>query len=421
MNTLAKTTNRKLINLIILIGIGFSLPLGLFAQSCITGYVLCQQDSMPVNSAHLVVNGTVRAATQAPDGSFSFSVDKFPVYVTISHISYYHTTIKVNDTHQKLNVFLERKMTTLPQVEISALPQRNLIKDKKIYVIDYAFEGNSILLLSYKNRKQNQAALISINSNGDTLKSCDIQKPDYLYGDCFGINHLINKYTAQQIFVDSDDIKLLYQVKKDSFLNMFSSIVGYSNHKFYIRVNEVENQVVRLFVFDSQDTSLRELVTIVDERGLERLSDKGRLQSAKGYSAADARFEEMCFYNSKVIPIFIKNDSVVIFNTIDDKLETYNNRGKLLGITDFDFHHSGTWDKKFMQDRITGKIYTQFTKRGVTSIAEVDIHTGELDKKTKIPAMNFVQKIAVNDNKIYFLYNDLANNSYKQIYSMNIN
>ena len=274
--------------------------------------------------------------------------------------------------------------------------------------------------MSYKNRKQNQAALITINAEGDTLKSCEIIKPDYLYGDCFGINHLIDKYNSSQIFVDSSDIKLLYQVKKDSFLNMFKSIVGYSNHRFYIRINDVANQVVRLYLLDSRDTIFREIVTLVDEGGLERLSDKGRLQSTKGYSAADARFEEMCFYNPKVIPIFISNDSIFIFNTIDDKLEIYNNSGRILGMSDFDFHHSRYWDKKILQDRMTGRIFTQFTKGGVTTIAEVDLHTGKLGNKTKIPKMNFVQKISVNDNKIYFLYNDVTNNSYKQIYSMNI-
>jgi len=419
MSSNAKKTRRiTSIKLLIFIGIGIFSSIGLFAQSTLTGCILSQQDSLPVIGAHLIINGTVRAATQAPDGSFSLSEKHFPVYVNISHISYYQTTIKIQNPNDKIQIFLKRKEFSLPQTEISAIPQRNLIKDKKIYVIDYAFEGNSILLLSYKNQKQNQAALITINTDGDTLKSCDIHKPDYLYSDCFGINHLINKYMASQVFVDSNDIKLLYEVKKDSFLQIFNAIVGYSDHKFYIRQNDWSNQVVRLFVFDSKDTSFAEFATIVDEGGLERLSDKSRLQNAKGYSPSDARFEEMCFYNSKVVPIVVRNDSVLIFNTIDNKLEIFNCSGNVLGAIDFDFHLSNNWDKKIMQDRITGKIYTQFTKGGITTLAEVNIQTGTLGKITEIPAMNFVQKISINDNKVYFLYNDIHNNSYKQIYSM---
>ena len=83
------------------------------------------------------------------------------------------------------------------------------------------------------------------------------------------------------------------------------------------------------------------------------------------------------------------------------------------------FHQSRFWDKNFIQDKITGKIFTQFTKLGITSLCEINLKNGELEREIKIPQMNFVQKISVHNNRIYFLYNDNENHLYKQIFAMN--
>jgi len=392
---------------------------GLFAQISVSGTILSSRDSSAVPGTHIIINGTVATTTNS-NGSFSFTVKRLPVFLTISHVAFIPRQVEINEKSNRTRIFIQQKTISLPQYEVSAIPQHNLIKNKKLYVTDYAFQGNDLVLLSYKNRKTNQSALILINDNGDTLKSCSLQLPDFIYSDCFGINHLIDNHNASQIFIDENDIKLLYKIQKDSFLQIFKSIIGYDGRRFYIRRNELQNQVVSIYVFDTQDTAFHNFATITDDAGLERLSDKARLQSSKGYSFADARFEEMCFYNEKPVELLIRNDSILIFNPVDCCIEIFDTTGRNMANINAGFFNSRHWDKKILQDKITGRIYTQFTKGGITTIAEIDIKNGKTGKRIKIPQMNFVQNIKINNNKIYFLYNDTSNYSYKQIYSMNI-
>ena len=258
-----------------------------------------------------------------------------------------------------------------------------------------------------------------INSDGDTLSSAKLDDFDYIYADCFQNNHLISSRFASQIFVDDHNIRLLYKIKKDSFLNIFNSIEAYKNSKFYIHKNSASNQIVKKYIFDSKDSTFKIFRNFTDEAGLERLSDKSRLQSMDGYTSADARFEEMCFYNKKILPLMIVGDSIIIFNTLENLIEIYSCSGNLLSSKKMSFHQSRFWDKNFIQDKITGKIFTQFTKLGITSLCEINLKNGELEREIKIPQMNFVQKISVHNNRIYFLYNDNENHLYKQIFAMN--
>jgi len=391
----------------------------IYSQQTISGNILAVEDSMPIIGAHILLKGAVVGTSNSPDGSFIFTTNSFPVNITFSHVSFQNKDIEIKKPSSNLTIQLSKKINTLPDVNVNSVPQRNIIKGKKIYVIDYGFEGDSILLLAYKNLNEIKASLILINSDGDTLSSAKLDDFDYIYADCFQNNHLISSRFASQIFVDDHNIRLLYKIKKDSFLNIFNSIEAYKNSKFYIHKNSASNQIVKKYIFDSKDSTFKIFRNFTDEAGLERLSDKSRLQSMDGYTSADARLEEMCFYNKKILPLMIVGDSIIIFNTLENLIEIYSCSGNLLSSKKMSFHQSRFWDKNFIQDKITGKIFTQFTKLGITSLCEINLKNGELEREIKIPQMNFVQKISVHNNRIYFLYNDNENHLYKQIFAMN--
>lgn len=399
------------------ISIGISLSQSLCAQS-LSGYVLNINDSTPIPGVHLTIQGTVRATSQSPSGSFLIDEIYKGKTVTVSHIGF--DIKKVNLSEPNTTIYLSPKIHQLNSVNISSKPFINIIADKKMYIIDFAFYKNQLLAISLNNRKDNNANLVLINQFGDTNRSTAIENPEFLFTDCFNNQHLIEKNIASQIFVDSIDIKLLFPAEKEYFINTFEQIIGYSNGRFLIRKDHFANQVVEFIIVNSIDTSSKILTVIADEAGLERLSDRGRLEGSIGFTEHDARFEAMCFYSKKDLYTIIDNDLIMIFNTVSNKIEEYDFDGSKISETDFDFHLRKDWDKIIIRDDFTHKIYAQFTKNGITTLSEIDKKNGQLINHVTIPGINFAQKIKINDHKIYFLYNDPANGDYKQLFAMNI-
>jgi len=315
-----------------------------------------------------------------------------------------------------LNVYLTPATYELGTFEISSLPYRNIIADKKLYVIDFDFYDNQLLAISLNNRRLRESQLILISENGDTAKATNINNPEYLYKDCFGNHHLIEEKTASQIFQDSLRLLLLYPNNKDIFLNSFASIEGYYNGRFLLRIDRFDNQVIDFYLVDENSQAIFKLTTIADEAGLERLSDKGRLQSMEGYSEHDARFEEMCFYNKKPVLSISENGYIFIFNTVENSIEKYDYHGNFYFQKEIDFAQRPGWEETILYDEKNGTYFTAFSKGGITTIYELYIDEGKLGKSMKIPNLQYVQKLKINNGKAYFLYNDPSNYEYKQLF-----
>lgn len=405
--------------MVCLIGIGINFPLTLQGQFTITGIVLNAADSTPIIGAHLTINGIVVATSREPDGSFLFSSQKHNEILKITHISYDSREIELNNS--KLIVYLKPSIKELQIVNISSKPYRNIISNTKMYLIDYTFYKNQLLAISLNNRKNKEAKLVLIGTEGDTTLSTEVDAPEYLFIDCFNNHHLIEKSMALQIYIDSAKISLIYPNQKDVLLNTFDQIIGYYDHKFLLRRNYFENQLVEFILFDELTRKAILLTSIIDEGGMERLSDKARLQSSEGYSEHDARFEAMCFYAKKDIITLFDSNLIRIFNTVDGLMEIYDFEGNLLNSVKMSFYTGKGWDKCILTDETNGKLYTHFTVAGITTLYEIDKTTAQINQPVKIPGINFAQKIKVNSGKIYFLYNDAANSDYKQLFAMNIN
>ena len=183
-------------------------------------------------------------------------------------------------------------------------------------------------------------------------------------------------------------------------------------------MNSFNNQVVTFYHYSVSDSSLKVFREIADEAGLERLSDKSRLQSSQGYTAADARFEEMCFYAPKTAPLFVLGDTVVIINETEGKIEFYDLDGTPAGETSLQFKHRRMGDSRYFQDRATGRIYTRFTRHDLMTVARLDLSSGTIAASWEVPAMPFIESPLIHCNRLYFLYDAKENPGYKQLFSM---
>ena len=389
------------------------------AQIKICGSILDSITGKPISSVHIIENNSKNGTISNEDGNFVITCKNLPVILEFSHISYEKSMIKVDKNSNNQIIKLKSSTYNLPVISINAKKAVNITKNSKLYVIDYDFVGDSIVLLSYKNQKLSKANLVVLTKDGDTLQSKALNKMDYLFKDCFDNEHVIEKDIARQLYFNNQSIELIHPTSKDSFLSIFSVIIENYGKYFYLRQNTTNNQIVNYYIYNRENDSMILMRSIIDEGGLERLSDKARLQSAKGYTEADARFEEMCFYAPKIIEFIKTKEYIIVFNFVNDLMEFYDFDGKFLCEKPIDFHKRKDWAKKVLVDEKNGNLFTLYEKNGMYSVQMISPSNGKLSgNPIRIPEFAFVQKIKVFDNKIYFLYNDLNEYDYKQLYCL---
>lgn len=389
------------------------------AQVRLIGSVRDSATSKVIENVHLLLPDK-QGCVSNDHGLFFLKVKSLPIKVKLTHIGYHDKTVIVKHKNDLSEVFLQSKNYQLKPVTISEEVPVNIIKNSKLYVTDYDFKGDSIVLLAFKNRKNNQKQIVLLSDQGDTLKSRNLKKMDALYRDCFNNHHLLTEEFAYQLHIHDENIDFIHPTKRDSLVKTFNTIVEKIGPYYYLKLAEYSNQVVKFYIFNSLDSSLTLWRTIADEGGLERLGDKNRLQSSKGYTATDARFEEMAFYAPKFVPLVKRNDSLLLFNHVESRIEVYNKFGEEIGTVEISYHLDKKWKEELFVDDINGKLYTLYKRGGVSYLKQINALTGEIAKTVKIPEFLHVEKIKVHNDKLYFLFQDSQEYDYKQLFSMNI-
>lgn len=386
----------------------------------VKGQVYDSISHMALSGAHIIIKNTRNGCKAEQNGFFKIKVDHLPIKLIISHIGYKTQEIEILNADIQLNIAMSVKLVELSSVNVNSNSIVNLVENRKLFVIDYAFQNDSIIILSYKNRHQNEAQLLLMSSTGKELREKNLNEIDYLDTDVLRQNHLIGKKTARQIILRDTLLELGNEMPIEEFDKIQKTLIGYSAPYYYLRQNSMGNQVVRIYRYDENIDKLELIREIQDEAGLERLSDKGRLQSAIGYTESDARFEEMCFYAPKYIPLLKLKTKLYLFNFGSDILEIMDSAGNILNSIAINFHHSNTWEGDILVDEISEQMYAVFSNHGIYSIAKIELETGEIGRLIKVPNLAHIEKMKVHQNKLYFLYKGNIENKYKELYSMNL-
>ncbi|MCF8332033.1 MAG: carboxypeptidase-like regulatory domain-containing protein [Bacteroidales bacterium] len=392
----------------------------MYGQKIIKGRVLDSENRQPLPSANIHIKGTDTGTSSDREGSFQLKVEQLPVYLKISYLNYQSHSIFIGNVSSKeITILMNQKSKELPVTEINSLPVKNLIGKKPLYVYDYAFYGDSLMLLTYPKRRQKNACLILMDHTGKELLRKPVNKPDRLYQDKMGNVHLFTRDSTFQLFAGSNDIFLLYGNSKNDFEKQINSVQGQIGSNYYVRYYRHKNQVLDYYRFDYQANKSFHFSTITSVEGVNMLyRDFYWRIRQKDFTEADLRFEEMAFYAPVFAPMVTLNDTIVILNYQHDSLEIFTPEGEKVSTKYLSFHHNKNWEEKLITDHSNGNIYALFSDKGIQHICKINLENGELGKNINIPDFRFVEKIKVNNNTMFFLYKDFRGQRYKKIYKM---
>lgn len=387
----------------------------------VIGKIVDSISQLPIEKASIKINHSNNGARSNIYGNFSIAINKTPLSITISHISYYPKTITIKSLKDTLKIELFAKTNDLTEISILSNKVVNLTKDKPIFIWDFTFQSNDILLLAYKNKNIFHPSLFVLKNNGDTINSMELFQPKKLYTDGLNNNHLITKKMAYQIAYDSSNVNFIYPTSLNEFTNAMNPFVTVNKNKYFFKQYFSNEQVLVYYSYDKTKDSLMEFAVIENAKGKRMLRDKARMMRMQGYTEADERFENDFMYKPVFAPLFAINDSIYLFDHEESVIKIYDENNSLKKEIPISYQNDDDWQKEFTMDKSTNKVYAIFKKDGLTSLAEINLRDGSIGPKVQIPEFVYIENIQINDGFVYFLYKEKINYEFKQLYKMPIN
>lgn len=389
------------------------------AQIEISGIVRSIENKSPLANVNVSVQGSYYGTATNQNGDFILKNQQLPVTIKISHIAF-ETKIIVLTENPKPDFVIYLNPATKQLEPFVCRPNRveNIVKDQSVFITDYAFYQDGIILIAYKNRNINQQNLLYLTSAGDSIHSRTVYKTVMLIRDFQNYILLLTKNDAYTIEADSQKIWLNDPYPVDDFYNIIRYFVTLKGDKLIWQQLRQNRQELLYFNFDVNKRQNEELYIVSNQQGINMLDDKARI--LHNATAADIRFEELMMYPPVFAPMFCLGDSLVVFNFLDSKIEIINFMGEILRSVPISFNYDKNCKEEIIVDESNLKFYSVFNKQGITTLNEINLETGNLGKKILIPEFEFVEKIKIKNDIVYFLFKENDKDEFKHLYKMKI-
>jgi len=303
--------------------------------------------------------------------------------------------------------------------------------EQDIYVTDYEFYDNHILLLGHPGKRSTETLLVLMDRMGKRILKKEIVKGRNLYRDPFNNVHLLTADTAYQVFYDGHDIQLLYPSNKERFMASFPEFLEIYHNRVILRQYDYEDQALMYYFYNPADSTIDRFWAAATPEILRRfqgvkdfirITPSGKGSSRFNLFNADERFIKMAFYAPIFCPLEVIRDTIYIFNFTLGVMETFGPKGRPIETpTLMTFQTQPGWQKKLYLDPVRGKVYTEYLRGGISELREINIKTGTLtDQLIKIPQFDFLSNLMVQDGFLYFLYEEKYYPKFMRLYRMAI-
>jgi hypothetical protein len=122
----------------------------------------------------------------------------------------------------------------------------------------------------------------------------------------------------------------------------------------------------------------------------------------------------------KFCPLFLHQDTVIVFNHEIDSLHLFHLNGERLHTSYIAYKVKDAKQEEILPDKETGKFYYKYVSNGLIHLREIDVMTGSAVRNFVIEEMTFPDKIQVNDDAVFFLHKT-KNEPGKRLYRLPLN
>ena len=123
-------------------------------------------------------------------------------------------------------------------------------------------------------------------------------------------------------------------------------------------------------------------------------------------------------YQPVYAPLFVKNDTILIFDHYNDLLFKYDISRKPIDSIPISYHHKNKkdkWNQPLVQDPILKNILGIYHKGGITILKSIDLNTGKPINYFEL-GFRYVEKVKVIDGYVYYVYRPFESLQKKFLY-----
>lgn len=309
-----------------------------------------------------------------------------------------------------------------------------VFQSKRLSVLDFEFlnDGN-LLLLTYSKNMRKETELLVYDGQQIVNQLALPAKGKELIRDFKGHPHVITENNVFGIFSTPNNIAI-QQLDKSYFMTYLAPIVDTTVSKYYFSNFNPNYPAFDYYSFDQWDEIYEKIVKIEDKLMMELYRSEYKwadirtklwAKEKENETGVDAEiwvgatyFTQSIYYKQLYAPLFVVNDTVLVFDHYKNWLFRYSRNGDLLDSLPI-YHHLQAkqtgWKKQILQDKETGQLYLLFDNAGWISIKRFDYRTGKLAEKIPL-TFRYADKVLVRNNQVYYTYRPFETAQKKFLY-----
>jgi hypothetical protein len=330
---------------------------------------------------------------------------------------------------------LSYKGKTLNSVTVKApgIPD-TVFESKRLSVADFELLKNGqMVLLAYPKQLKKGSELLLYNGV-EVVNTFSVPGiAEELVRDYRGNPHVLCKDNVYGLYVSNSQIGIS-TLDKAYYLKYLAPIVDTNYSKMFFSNFSKDYPAFDYYAFDQFDSTYSKIIEIEDELMMELYRSEYKwvdvrtklwAKNKEYETGIDAEiwvganyFTQSLYYKELYAPMFVKNDTVFVFDYYKDKLFKFDAAGNRLDSVAI-YHHyqpkTTGWKKQLIQDQATGEVYAVFDIAGFTYLGLVNLQTGEIKEKVKLE-FRYIDKIAIQDNFVYYIYRPFESTQKKFLY-----
>jgi len=411
------------------------LPSTTMAQSPnVLGYVRNAETDEPLEGAFVGAATLSRGTYTNAEGLFILDMEgERSVEIAVQYLGYRPALIRFDaGDKMPMDIRLIPDPIILEPTVIRDQALRTVHPDPELFIKDYAFMGDNMLLLVLDPLlRRNKLVLLDKNMRPIEEHFGVGEEPKELFTDCMGLKHYLSKnYSVQVDWVDGelilqkDDIAEFERVvrpcrAKAETTYFFEAWSQRFSAGYYLV--EQDEQIKRPFYW-TEDTAGFD--TFEDERlAYTRFASMGGFFSSPERMRFAKNLERL--YMDHVVtpgsfsPLVGINDDVYIFDHNRKLILRFEPNGLLADAKPLTYDGERFWERKVFVDDEHTRAFTIFNRNGIYSVGEIDLERGDIARRWELPK-TFISNIQVKGNEIYFLYKANELNPVKRLYALDM-
>lgn len=427
-------------------------------EAVIKGTVI-NENGLPIKNASVKM-GNSDARTNS-NGIFTAKSTDFPAKLTVTHTLYSEYSDMVllperwKDTIRVL-VVMTGKAKELDEVTVSAEQIFWIYPRKQANVLDFLLQPDNGILLCCSD--EHNYFMRSLNAQGEKTTETPIRShPRKLYKDFAEAVHLVYSDSIYETALVNNSIGIFYPGSSLRLLNLLQTCV-YKDSKNLVKYTySKQNQCIEYSAINLQTKLTRTLYVGEDRRRNRQLREYAKetanaeeilfhttpppppmattaknpdhLKDSPGDFAIlkDARdrwnnkkFYDLILIRPTYIPMFELNDSLIIFDHLNDSAVVFTKSGLLVRSYPIYYHYFPGWKNELITNLEKTKLYARYEREGLTILREINPTNGKTERIIKLEKHVFPEHIQIHDQFVYYIYKDYLDQSMHYIFKQHL-